>query len=145
MLWPVSYFYQTKFQIWPGLVPVWQFHVLFITKNTQKFAFSDPPSSPTSADVIYEWSPSWHKTRPNLKFCLIEITHRTTYIQWLWIQVPLNLRDTASDYYMLARTRLKDLKGLYKAHIFWEGQKNWKNFNFVLMLLMSPVSHPAIC
>ena len=27
------------------------------------------------------------------------------------IQAPLNLRDVASDYYMLARTRLKDLKG----------------------------------
>ena len=27
------------------------------------------------------------------------------------IQVPLNLRQIASDYYMLARTRLKDLKG----------------------------------
>ena len=30
---------------------------VFSTKNKQKLAFSDPPSPPTSADVIYEWSP----------------------------------------------------------------------------------------
>ena len=29
---------------------------VFSTKNKQKLAFSDPPSPPTSADVIYEWS-----------------------------------------------------------------------------------------
>ena len=30
---------------------------VFSTKNKQKLAFSDPPPPPTSADVIYEWSP----------------------------------------------------------------------------------------
>ena len=29
---------------------------VFSTKNKQKLEFSDPPSPPTSADVIYEWS-----------------------------------------------------------------------------------------
>ena len=29
---------------------------VFSTKNQQKLTFSDPPSPPTSADVIYEWS-----------------------------------------------------------------------------------------
>ena len=32
---------------------------VFSTKNKQKLAFSDPPPSlPTSADVLYEWSPT---------------------------------------------------------------------------------------
>ena len=29
---------------------------VFSTKNQQKLAFSDPPSPPASADIIYEWS-----------------------------------------------------------------------------------------
>ena len=29
---------------------------VFSTKNKKKLAFSDPPSPPTSTDVIYEWS-----------------------------------------------------------------------------------------
>ena len=33
---------------------------VFSTKNKQKVAFSDPSSPPTSADVIYEWSPAFH-------------------------------------------------------------------------------------
>ena len=31
---------------------------VFSTKNKQKLTFSDHPSPPTSADVIYEWSPA---------------------------------------------------------------------------------------
>ena len=38
-----------------GPPPPLRQHV-FSTKNKQKFAFSDPPSPPPSADVIYEWS-----------------------------------------------------------------------------------------
>ena len=35
---------------------------VFSTKNKQKLAFSDPPCPPTSADLIYEWSPGLQKT-----------------------------------------------------------------------------------
>ena len=38
----------------------------FSTKNQQKLAFSDPPSPPTSADVIYEWSLSKVSVYQNL-------------------------------------------------------------------------------
>ena len=44
-----------------GSSPPLRQHV-FSTKNKQKLAFSDPPSPPTSADVIYEWSQTWCKT-----------------------------------------------------------------------------------
>ena len=51
---PFIYYVITFFGFLDPPPPLRQ-HV-FSTKNKQKLAFSDSPSPPTSADVIYEWS-----------------------------------------------------------------------------------------
>ena len=48
-------YYVITFLGFLDLPPPLRQHV-FSTKNKQKLAFSDTPSPPTSADVIYEWS-----------------------------------------------------------------------------------------
>ena len=60
-------------------------------QNIFKFSFAREIIKKLPSRVLYDPGRNFStarrpKTIPNLKFCLIKMTHRATYIHWLWFQ-----------------------------------------------------------